>query len=116
MATEKFTWRIEKAVSMPAKYRTIRAQFGDGYEQVSADGINTKEEQYVVRITAKNDAEAKVIMAFFDRHNGTRSFAWTPPLGSLSLFTCIDPDPQHEGGGVWVINATFKRAFSNITI
>jgi phage-related protein len=116
MATKKFTWRVEKAVAMPAKYRSIVTQFGDGYEQTTADGINTKDEQYSVRIPAKNETEAKEIMAFFDEHNGVRSFAWTPPLGSLSLFKCADPDPQHQGGDVWVITATFKRSFSNVEI
>lgn len=109
-----FKWNVERDVDPDIKYRAIQTQFGDGYIQSSADGINVKNEQYSVKVNAR-EAEAKLIMAFFDEHQGYKSFFWTPPLGSLSLFTCTDPKPKPQGGGLYSITATFVKSFSSPT-
>lgn len=108
-----FRWHVERAPTATVKYRTVVAQFGDGYKQVSADGINTKDESYA--ITVSGDLKtAKEIMAFFDEHNGTKSFLWRPPLGDLALFTCDDPTPSQKSTNFFVITANFVKAFSSI--
>lgn len=114
MAVEQFKWRVEREVDPTIEYRVIEAQFGDGYSQTSADGINNKSEEYAVRVHAK-EADAKLIMEFFDRHKGTKSFIWKPPIGKLSLFTCKNPVPKAAGGGLYVITGTFKKSYASMT-
>lgn len=109
-----FTWEVERGVDPTINYKVIEAQFGDGYKQTTADGINNKEEQYAIRTHAKT-AVASEIMAFFDEHAGCKSFLWKPPLGQLSLFTCVDPKPVYQGGDLYVITATFVKSYASIS-
>lgn len=113
MAIKTFKWKVESGVSAAIDYRVIETQFGDGYAQVSADGINTKNESYGIKVHAMVN-EAREIMDFFDEHKGVRSFFWTPPLGKLGLYTCKDPKPSDVGGGLYTISGTFVKAFASM--
>jgi phage-related protein len=106
-----FGWKVERSVDPTNKFRVIETQFGDGYKQTSADGINTKDEQYVITVNAYK-VEAQKIMDFFDEHQGWKSFFWTPPLGKLSLFTCADPKQTEQGAGLYKISGTFVKSYS----
>lgn len=108
---DTFKWNVEREVDPTIEFRTISAQFGDGYVQESADGINTKTEQYTIKVNAY-EKKAKEIMAFFNKHQGIKSFYWTPPLGTLGLYRCKNPKPTPQGGGLYVITATFVKAFA----
>lgn len=110
MALETFTWRLQNGDSPEISYRVIDTQFGDGYTQSYADGINTKSETYPITWTGQKD-KAKEVMAFFDRHAGWKRFFWTPPLGEIGLFTCSDPVPVNIGGDKYTITATFVKRF-----
>lgn len=109
-----FTWKVERDIEPEISYRVKETQFGDGYKQTSADGINTKDESYDVKVHARNEVEAKAIMAFFDEHQGWKSFFFTPPLGKLSLWTCKNPKPKPLGGGLYSITATFVKSYSSL--
>lgn len=108
---ETFTWKVERDIDPTIEYRTTGTQFGDGYMQESANGINTKTEEYPIKVHAY-ESEAKLIMDFFDRHQGFRSFFWTPPLGKLGLYKCKNPQPRPQGGGLYVISGTFVKSFA----
>ena len=114
MATQTFMWRVENSLTPTIKYEVDEVQFGNGYKQVSSDGVNNKTEQYAIRVHARTE-EAKVIMAFFDEHAGRRSFFWTPPLGTLGLYTCLDPNPTEQGGGLYVITGTFVKSYASLS-
>ena len=113
MAVQTFSWRVERNITPSINYRVIETQFGDGYKQVSADGINTKDEQYAIRVNARTNV-AKQIIAFFDFHNGVKSFLWTNPLGNLGLYTCADATPTYMGGDLYVITGTFVKSYSSM--
>lgn len=112
MAVETFKWKVERNVTPSIEYRVIETRFGDGYTQLSADGINTKDVSYSIRVHARTN-EAKQIMDFFDRHKGIKSFFWTPPLDTIGLFTCRDPSWNDEGGGLYSITGTFTKAYAS---
>lgn len=114
MAAKTFKWKVERDVSPSVEFRVITAQFGDGYEQRSADGINTKNEQYGVKVNALTPV-AKEIQDFFDELNGTKSFLWTPPLGKLGLFTCANPQFINLGGQLWSFSGTFTKVFASLS-
>jgi phage-related protein len=108
-----FTWKVERSIDPTISYRVVETQFGDGYKQTSTDGINTKDESYTFKVHAL-EKEARQIMAFFDEHAGWKSFLWTPPLGELGLYTCVDPKPKAEGGGLYSISGTFVKSFASL--
>jgi phage-related protein len=108
---QTFKWKVERDVDQTISYRVIETQFGDGYKQTSADGINIKNEQHAIKVHAYG-SKAQEIMDFFDAHQGWKSFFWTPPLGKLGLYTCSDPKPINQGANLYTITGTFVKSFS----
>ena len=111
---ETFKWQYERDVDTTIEYRVIETQFGDGYKQTSADGINTKNESYTIKVHGREN-DIKEIMAFFDAHGGWKSFFWTPPLKTIGLYTCTDPKPTPQGGGLYTISGTFVKSYSSLS-
>lgn len=110
MATETFTWRGLSGAPGSIKLRTRSAQFGDGYKQVVADGINNKAQSWPMRF-AGGAAFIGAIQDFIDRHAGAKSFYWTPPLGVQGLYRVAEYTPSNEAGLVYTLSATFEQAF-----
>ncbi|WP_165737940.1 phage tail protein, partial [Enterobacter hormaechei] len=48
---------------------------------------------------------------FLDRHGGTKSFQWKPPLEPLGLYRCAEYKPTPMGGENYSLSATFQQAF-----
>lgn len=75
------------AVSQSVEPRVRKVQFGDGYMQRAADGINTH-----VRIWNLNfkgiESEIDDIEAFLQSEGGSASFDWTPPTGTAGKWIC----------------------------
>lgn len=67
--------------------RTRTAQFGDGYGQKVADGINNRSTSFSLKFIG-DAAKIAAILAFLDAHAGATSFLLTPPLRAQALFTC----------------------------
>lgn len=112
---ETFTWNTERGVTPNIEYKTTEIQFGDGYRQVVAEGINNKEESYPVTFHAYEN-DSKLIKAFFDRHKGVKSFFWTPPLEPIGLYSCNDAKPVAQGGGLYVWTATFVKVYASTSL
>jgi phage-related protein len=110
MATEIFTWAPKIESSGTVKFRVLKAQFGDGYAQTAPDGINNRSGSWPLTFTGTKDKMA-VIQAFLDRHAGSRSFYWTPPLGQQSRFKASEYQPTEHGGGIFTIAVIFEEAF-----
>ncbi|MEL2282405.1 phage tail protein, partial [Klebsiella pneumoniae] len=60
-------------------FRVRKAQFGDGYAQVSGDGINPRSQDWERSFVGTEDY-IRPIKQFFGRHAGPRAFQWPPPL------------------------------------
>ena len=110
MALETFTWSIENSASGDVAQRIRTAQFGDGYSQKVADGLNNKSQSWPVSHTGPEE-RVKAIIAFLDRHQGAKAFLWTPPLGELGLYTCTGYKPSSRGGNFYTLTATFQQTF-----
>ena len=91
MAIETFSWPTQIQAGMQGEYTTTvrRAKFGDGYEQVAADGINPEAQSWPVTMSGSND-EMLAVLAFVRSHV-TKSFIWTAPNGETSLWR-VDPE------------------------
>ncbi len=111
MAIEEFTWYARINAEEEVTFRTRSAQFGDGYQQVSGDGLNPRSQKWTVEFTGSENYIAD-IKAFLDRHAGTKSFSWRPPLEPLGLFRCNSYKPTALGAGKYNLSATFEQAFA----
>lgn len=109
MATETFTWCPLIDPVGDVQHRTLRAQFGDGYAQVAADGINARSESWPLSFVGRLSAIAP-IRAFLDRHGGWRAFLWTPPAGQLSQYRAAAYQLRAHGGDIYTLSVTFTEA------
>ena len=108
--TTTFTWRHDAKPSGTSTFRVLKAQFGDGYAQTAADGINNKSRSWPLSFTGAA-ATVGAIEAFLDARGGWQSFFWTPPRGVLGYFKCTSYDSKHLGGDMWQLTATFEESF-----
>lgn len=108
---EIFTWCPRRNPQGGVSFRTLTAQFGDGYAQVAEDGINSRSEKWPLEFFG-TEAEILPIKDFLDRHGGCKGFLWTPPLGKQAVFLMDDGyQPVPLGGGWFTLSVTFKQKF-----
>ena len=111
MAT--FTWAIDYGSQEQSKPRVRNVQFGDGYQQRSADGINVAGDSWSLTFANRTDSEAGLILAFLEARNGLESFDWTPPGGSLQRWVCPEWSKSPTNFGATTITARFVRVFES---
>lgn len=104
---EKFTFKPLTRPVASIAMRTLVAQFGDGYAQRAGDGINLRSENWPLEFFGCEE-EIKGIKDFLDRHNGFKSFLWTPPMGVEMQF--VTPEGYTltpVSGCLYSLNVTF---------
>lgn len=106
---EIFTWNPRKNPQGSVSFRVLTARFGDGYEQVAQDGINSRAESWPLEFFG-SEAEITPIKEFLDRHGDWKGFLWTPPLGRQAVFRMDGGyQPVPLGGGWFTLSVTFKQ-------
>jgi phage-related protein len=114
MAIEAFSWGIQSASQPTTKSKDAirKAQFGDGYVQVTGSGLNDETLTYEYSFTGKPETAIQ-IHAFLRRHK-TKSFTFTPPFGELALWRVAADSLQKvvKNNKVMTITATFEQAFA----
>jgi phage-related protein len=112
MTTPVFTWSPLLGTAGTTKDAVRTAQFGDGYSQAVADGINNTADTWPLTFTG-NGAYIGAIKAFLDARAGYQSFYWTPPLRTQATFRCTARGtPQPLGGDTYTLTATFTEVFN----
>ncbi len=107
---ETFNWSPKIGPKSSTTFRRLTAQFGDGYRQAAADGINNKVESWPLQFVGAA-AYVTPIRAFLDRHAGVRSFRWTPPMGIEGWYEASAYGVTAIGGGAYSLDATFQQVF-----
>jgi len=108
---EIFTWAPLVDPTGDISFRTRSAQFGDGYKQVAADGINNEQQSWPLTFGGEEE-EISQIVAFLRAHKGSTAFLWTPPLGVQSLWICPSFSATPHTPGLYSISATFELFYS----
>lgn len=108
---DTFTWVPTVAgLSGDTTLRVRSAQFGDGYGQRVADGLNNRSTSYQLTFV-RDAATITAIVAFLDAHAGATAFYWTPLLRPPALFTCQKYSEPVKDGGVYTLTVTFDQTF-----
>ncbi|MDQ2820477.1 MAG: phage tail protein [Pseudomonadota bacterium] len=110
MTTQTFTWVPVIEPTGTGTYRVLRAQFGDGYAQTAADGINNKSQTWPLQFRG-TAAKITPIRDFLDACSGYQAFFWTPPLGAQGYYRCASYTLKPLGAGKYELAATFEQAF-----
>lgn len=108
MAQQTFSWCPRVGAQADTQFRVLQAQFGDGYRQTAADGINNFTDQWELEFVGKA-AYILPIKQFLDEHGGWRSFLWVPPLREEGSYTAGRYSVSAMGAGVYALRVTFIR-------
>ncbi len=89
-------------------FRQRKVRFGDGYSQVTTDGLNPIQRSWPLTFTGTGSV-ISAIAAFLEDH-AAEPFEWKPPLrASVSLFLANGYSLRDLGGDVWSLSATFEE-------
>lgn len=94
-----------------SEIKTINVDFGDGYSQVSADGLNAKRNKLSVRWSNLLITQCKSFDAFFEAQCA-QPFFWKAPQTTVSkLWRCTSwKASYHET--IADFDATFEEVFA----
>lgn len=115
MVDRVFDFDIKAEPTGTAAYRTLDAQFGDGYVQMAADGINAVMLTYQVGMigSIKPGCSKSMVAeasAFLDERAGWQSFQWTPPGYSIPFrWVAKGKTYNHRGNNVFELKANFVQ-------
>ncbi|MFC7777730.1 MULTISPECIES: phage tail protein [Pantoea] len=85
---DTFHWKVRPGMRSEQKPRTRVIQFGDGYEQRCADGLNVLLRRYTVMLSGPH-AAMQSVDDFLVRHRGVTAFLWQPPgQAAVSAYVC----------------------------
>ena len=79
---------IDTGYSQNIKYAVFSAQFGDGYKQTAANGINNKSVKWNVTYKNLNETNFTTLMNFIDELKGAEPF-YATPRGSTQQTWCL---------------------------
>lgn len=106
--TETFTWRVETGTSGSGEFKVDTAQFGDGYSQDSATGLNPERQSWPVSVSGYQSQLAPIIA--FIRTNFL-GFNWKPPFGIMGQYKCTKWNLSPNGGDHWTLNMQFEQTY-----
>jgi phage-related protein len=73
-----FPKKILASSSKEVKFREISAQFGDGYSQVAADGLNAVYDIWSITWGNLNQSETMLLEGVLSNCGSWTTFLWTP--------------------------------------
>lgn len=77
------TWTPPGAISLGSSFtdsdRVLKAEFGDGYKQIVADGLNATFAGGTVNFDQLDEADVTAIRTFWRSHGTHTPFLWTAP-------------------------------------
>lgn len=112
MAALPLPTRISQSSAGTKKYRIIKAQFGNGYQQRGKDGINNKMASWNVLWENVTETEMDTIVAALDATNGTTNLTWTPPDEATDkkwIVSGYNINPL--SGSIFTVTASLEQIF-----
>lgn len=114
MTIDIFTWPTQVASQPLTEYtRTVRkAQFGDGYAQISEEGLNS--EMIKFPYSYRGPLATSLAIRDFCRKHCSKAFIWSPPHGEKGLYRVAADSIRLQPNGKLqaTITATFEQAYS----
>jgi phage-related protein len=106
------TSQINQSSSSTTSFRTLKCQFGNGYEQRTPDGINDAFQRWTISYSPLDSTDRSTIWTFLNTVKGTGVISWTPPGGTAMNFV-LDGDVRETvlSGDAYAISFTIKQVF-----
>lgn len=107
-----FAYTPDRGFRKNSKPTVTNAQFGSGYSQRIAVGINTLDEQWDLNFRNRSIDSINAILSFLENHKGVEYFLWTPPYETMVLrVICQEWDTEYNSEFSKSLNCTFKRVY-----
>lgn len=103
---DKFKWRTMGTPKCTDSSNINEAKFGDGYTQLSSNGINNNSETWELTYIGEKKEIAKV-RAFLNSHI-INSFKWTNPYGEEKLYRVVNKSIESEFQGGKAVSLSFQ--------
>jgi len=106
----------DKGLSRQSTPKVLKVQFGDGYEQRIAEGLNSSNENYQISYSNRPKAEIDDIAAFMDEKKGVTSFNYVIPDtnngGETTIkVVCDQYNLVYVSDSSYTFTATFRRVY-----
>ena len=106
----------DKGLSRQSTPKVLKVQFGDGYEQRIAEGLNSSNENYQISYSNRPKAEIDDVAAFIDGKKGVTSFDYVIPDTNNSGETtikvvCDQYNLVYVSDSSYTFTATFRRVY-----
>jgi phage-related protein len=103
----------DQSSELTTESRILEVQFGDGYGQASADGLNNLRDVWTLSWSGMSDAEKDAMKDFFRARGDYDPFDWTAPGESTAQRWRIRGGfKTRSRGGDWTIAVSFAEDFS----
>ena len=108
----------DKGLNSSNTPRTFTVEFGDGYEQRIANGINALQQSFSVSFDTRPKAEIDDIIAFFVNKAGVTAFSFTYADSNNSGETtikvvCEDWSQSWDYDNFYSASATFRKVYES---
>lgn len=91
------------------EFKLLSATFGDGYEQISQEGLNSKKEEWSLTWSNEDGTDTTTIKTFLDARGGSEPFYWTAPNDTAKLWRCEGYSSKPTSPMTETVSAVFKR-------
>jgi phage-related protein len=99
---------------MTRRFRTLTAQFGDGYRQDTPDGLNFQIDSWNLAFENLNSTDTTAVRVFLDSVGSYTTFTWTAPGDSTQKSWKMDPagySVQVISGAITTISVKINQVF-----
>ena len=108
----------DKGFTRQSEPKIFRTEFGDGYEQRLANGINNLVESYSLSFSNRTKEEIDDITAFFANKGAVTAFTFTIPDSNNSGETavkvvCDSWSQSYRYGDYYSCTASFRRVYES---
>lgn len=107
-----FTYQPLFGANKAIKPRVLSAQFGDGYEQRVADGINTQKQVWSLTFRDSNTV-IDAIETFLIGKAGVTSFTWTPQGESEVRVLCREWSKSRDDADTYSLQCSFEQVYGS---
>lgn len=106
-----FTYTPDYGAAFEVKPKVRVSNFGDGYEQRQANGINTQPKNWSLRFSLRTNTEADAIETFLKTQAAVLSFDWTDINSVAGKYVCRSWNRTKDRFNLNTITATFEQVF-----
>lgn len=112
MANFPFPNKISSASVNQRDQKVIIANYGNGYEQRAAMGLNSIWRVWDIAMNGLTETQRDTLISFYNSHGKVLSFDWTPPGESVSQKWVFEsPISETNNGCLYSFAFTLRQVF-----